>query len=52
MLLPNINTILNMDIQEINYPAYKNYLDKNFKNSHSFYQIWKLYLQAQKLLAD
>ncbi len=40
------------NIKEINYPAYKNYLDKNFKNSHSFYRIWKLYLRAQKLLAN
>lgn len=37
---------------KINYPAYKKYLDKNFKNKFSFYEIWDLYLNAQKLLAN
>ncbi len=40
------------NINKINYPAYRNYLDKNFNKSYSFHQIWKLYLQAQKLLAN
>ena len=39
-------------IGKINYPAYRNYLDQNFKNSYCFYEIWKLYLSAQKLLAN
>jgi hypothetical protein len=28
MLLPNINTILNMDIQDINYPGFNRSLDE------------------------
>ena len=28
MLLPNINTILNMDIQEINYPGFNRSLEE------------------------
>ncbi len=39
-------------IEKINYPAYRNYLNKNFGESSSFYEIWKLYLNAQKLLSN
>ena len=39
-------------IEKINYPAYLKHLDQNFKNTYCFYEIWKLYLSAQKLLAN
>ena len=39
-------------IQKIDYPAYRNYLNKNFDKSFSFYEIWHLYLEAHRLLSN
>ena len=51
---PSIMPLLEFPKSEstINYPAYRDYLDKNFNNNFSFYEIWELYLRAQNLLAN
>lgn len=36
----------------INYPAYKEYLDMHFCNNDNFFEIWSMYLNAHKLLAN
>ena len=51
---PSIMPLLEFpySLNRINYYAYRNYLDRYFNNKYSFYDIWHLYLKAQKLLAN
>ena len=51
---PNVMPLLEFPKSKINinYPDYRNYLDKNFNNDDNFYKIWYLYLRAHKLLVN
>ena len=39
-------------VNKVNYPKYKDYLDKNYNKDCNFYSIWNLYLHAFKNLTD